>query len=93
MGLKPDILEKGETLIDNINAKLLPEVQPAAKNFKEVSARLNDLILPEAQKTLETVNETLSKIKKLLSLAVACLCVIALAAVGTMAGVVVLLVR
>ena len=93
MTLKPDILEKGETLIDNINAKVLPEVQPTVKNLKEVSAMVNASLLPETQKTLETVNRTVAKINKALPIIIGSLCVMSLSALATIIGVVVLLVR
>ena len=93
MTFKPDILEKGEALIDNINNDTLPDIQETLKNVNEISGKVNNGILTEVQKTLESMNETISKVNKILPLVVVALSLVAGAAVGTFAGVLVLLFR
>ena len=93
MGLKLNILEKGEVLIDNINNNTLPEIQSTLENVDEISEKVNNAILPEVQKTLEITNETILSVNKILPLVVVSLSLVAVAALGTFAGVLVLLFR
>ncbi len=93
MNLKPDILEKGEKLIDNINNETLPEIQSTLKNINEISEKVNNEILIEVQKTLASTNATILHVNKILPLVVVSLSLVAVAALGTFAGVLVLLFR
>ncbi|MCR5724669.1 MAG: hypothetical protein K6G80_06235 [Treponema sp.] len=86
MNLKPDILEKGEALIDNINGNTLPEIQSTLKN-------VNTSILPNVQESLKGVTETLLQVNKIIPLVIVTLSLVAVAALGTFAGVLVLLLR
>ncbi|MBQ8679669.1 MAG: hypothetical protein IJ530_07885 [Treponema sp.] len=93
MNFKPDIIEKSESLIDNINDKTLPDIQATLKNVNEISGRVNNGILTEVQKTLEYTNEMISRVNKILPVVVVALSLVAVAALGTFAGVLVLLFR
>lgn len=100
MSLKPDILEKGENLLDKVDREIVPKVNSAIHNLDEITSKVNGSIVGDVQKTLASVNETVanvnqitSKINRAFPFIVGALCVVGLAVLGTMAGVVVLIVQ
>ena len=93
MTFKPDILEKSESLIEKVNKETLPKINSTMDNINGITKKVNNSILCDVQDTLKEVNGTLSKINKILPLVVVALSLVAVAAVGTFAGVLVLLFR
>ena len=100
MGLKPDILEKSENLLDKVDREIVPKISSTLHNLDEIAGKVNNSIVGDIQKALASTNETVanvnqiaSKINKTFPFIVGLLCVSAVAMIGTVLGVVVLLIR
>ena len=70
----------------------IPEVKQFVKQLQTVSSEVSDTI-PEVKDTIAEVKSLTVSIRKLLPIAVICLVVAAISALGTMAGVVILLLK
>lgn len=70
----------------------IPEVKQFVKQLQTVSSQVSDTI-PEAKETIAEVKSLTVSIRKILPVAVICLVVAVVSALGTMAGVVILLLK
>lgn len=70
----------------------IPEVKQFVMQLQTVSSQVSDTI-PEVKETIAEVKSLTVSIRKILPVAVICLVVAAVSALGTMAGVVILLLR
>ena len=70
----------------------IPEVKQFVKQLQTVSSQVSDTI-PEVKETIAEVKSLTVSIRKILPVAVICLVVAAISALGTMAGVVILLLK
>lgn len=70
----------------------IPEIQQLAIQLQTVSTQVSDSI-PEIQSTVAEVNSLATSIRKLLPFAIVCLCIMAIAGIGTLAGIILLLLK
>ena len=70
----------------------IPEVKQFVKQLQTVSSQVSDTI-PEVKETITEVKSLTVSIRKILPVAVICLVVAAVSALGTIVGVVILLLR
>lgn len=87
MGLFSAVQSVAEQSSDTI-----PEVKQFVMQLQTVSSQVSDTI-PEVKETIAEVKSLTVSIRKILPVAVLCLVVAAVSALGTMAGVVILLLR
>ena len=87
MGLFSAVQSVAEQSSDTI-----PEVKQFVMQLQTVSSQVSDTI-PEVKETIAEVKSLTVSIRKILPVAVICLVVAAVSALGTMAGVVFLLLR
>ena len=87
MGLFSAVQSVAEQSSDTI-----PEVKQFVMQLQTVSSQVSDSI-PEVKETIAEVKSLTVSIRKILPVAVICLVVAAVSALGTMAGVVILLLR
>ena len=87
MGLFSAVQSVAEQSSDTI-----PEVKQFVMQLQTVSSQVSDTI-PEVKETIAEVKSLTVSIRKLLPIAVICLVVAAISALGTMAGVVILLLK
>lgn len=87
MGLFSAVQSVAEQSSDTI-----PEVKQFVMQLQTVSSQVSDTI-PEVKETIAEVKSLTISIRKILPVAVICLVVAAVSALGTMAGVVILLLR
>ncbi len=87
MGLFSAVQSVAEQSSDTI-----PEVKQFVMQLQTVSSQVSDTI-PEVKETIAEVKSLTVSIRKILPVAVICLDVAAVSALGTMAGVVILLLR
>lgn len=87
MGLFSAVQSVAEQSSDTI-----PEVKQFVMQLQTVSSQVSDTI-PEVKDTIAEVKSLTVSIRKILPVAVICLVVAAVSALGTMAGVVILLLR
>ena len=70
----------------------IPEVKQLVTNLQTVSTQISDTI-PEVKETISEVKSLTASIRRVLPVAVICIVLAAVSALGTMLGVVVLLLR
>ena len=87
MGLFSAVQSVAEQSSDTI-----PEVKQFVMQLQTVSSQVSDTI-PEVKETIAEVKSLTVSIRKILPVAVICLVVAAISALGTMAGVVILLLK
>ena len=87
MGLLSAVQSVAEQSSDTI-----PEVKQFVMQLQTVSSQVSDTI-PEVKETIAEVKSLTVSIRKILPVAVICLVVAAISALGTMAGVVILLLK
>lgn len=87
MGLFSAVQSVAEQSSDTI-----PEVKQFVKQLQTVSSQVSDTI-PEVKETIAEVKSLTVSIRNILPVAVICLVVAAVSALGTIAGVVILLLR
>lgn len=87
MGLFSAVQSVAEQSSDTI-----PEVKQFVMQLQTVSSQVSDTI-PEVKETIAEVKSLTVSIRKILPVAVICLVVAAVSALGTMAGVLILLLR
>ena len=87
MGLFSAVQSVAEQSSDTI-----PEVKQFVMQLQTVSSQVSDTI-PEVKETIAEVKSLTVSIRKILPVAVICLVVTAISALGTMAGVVILLLK
>lgn len=85
MGFFNNVQEIAEKSSDTI-----PEIRQLVIQLQTVSTQVSESI-PEIQSTVSEVNSLVSRIRKLLPFAVVCLCIMAIAGIGTLAGIILLL--
>ena len=91
MGKKTGIFSAVQDVAEK-SSDTLPEVKQFVKQLQMVSSQVSDTI-PDVKETIAEVKNLTVGIRKILPIAIICLVVAAISALGTMAGVVILLLK
>ena len=91
MGKKTGIFSAVQDVAEK-SSDTLPEVKQFVKQLQMVSSQVSDTI-PDVKETIAEVKNLTVGIRKILPIAIICLVVAAISALGTMTGVVILLLK